>query len=266
MIAFAFTLLAAAQTSAPLIHQPPALQPLTLQEDRLRACMTQARRDPPTAITTAVEWMEGTYGGDLSYPQQCLGFAYMSLLRWDSARVAFIAARDSRPETDHAGRARLGGMAGNAALGAEDFAAAAPLLATAQADALAAGDNPLAGQMATDRARALVGLGSNQEAAAVLEQARELAPQEGAIWLLSATLARRMDDLAAAQGWIRTAALLDPQNPAVGLEAGLIAALGGFDDAARSSWQSVLALAPGTAEAMTAQTYLAQLDGEPPAR
>jgi hypothetical protein len=58
---------------------------------------------------------------------------------------------------------------------------------------------------------------------------------------------------------------LAPTDPAIGLEAGVIAALGGRDDAARQSWQSVVRLAPDTPEAETARTYLAQLD-PPPAR
>lgn len=240
--------------------------PFTLQEDRLRACLSQARQDPPTAITTAVEWMEGTFGAERSYPEQCLGFAYMSLLRWDAARTAFIAARDSRSSDDLAGRARLGAMAGNAALAAEDFPAAVQLLAAAQVQASEAGENEIAGEIAADHARALVGAGELEQAATTLEQGRIWAPQDGAIWLLSATLARRKDDLAAAQGFIETAALLDQGNPAVGLEAGLIAALGGFDDAARASWQSVLATGAGTAEAAIAQDYLTQLDGAAPSR
>jgi tetratricopeptide (TPR) repeat protein len=91
--------------------------------------------------------------------------------------------------------------------------------------------------------------GHQLEGAQALAQARELAPQDPAVWLLSATLARRMEDLASARGWIATAAQLDPANPAIGLEAGLIAALAGNDDAARSSWQSVIDLAPRSTEA-----------------
>ena len=140
----------------------------------------------------------------------------------------------------------------------------------AQADAVSAADGTIAGELmgeiASDHARALVGMDNMEQAAATLAQARVWAPQDGAIWLLSATLARRMDNLAAAQGFIETAALLDGANPAIALEAGLIAVLGGFDDAARASWQSVLATGAGTAEAAIAQDYLTQLDGAAPSR
>ena len=94
---------------------------------------------------------------------------------------------------------------------------------------------------------------------AAREKARTDAPQNADAWLLSATLSRRLDDLAAAQGQIETAAALAPEDPAVGLEAGVIAALAGNDEAARKSWNSVLGLAPDAPEAAIARTYLGQL-------
>ena len=45
----------------------------------------------------------------------------------------------------------------------------------------------------------------------------------------------------------------------MGLEAGVIAALAGNDEAARKSWNSVLGLAPDAPEAAIARTYLGQL-------
>ncbi|TIX49007.1 tetratricopeptide repeat protein [Alteraurantiacibacter aquimixticola] len=244
-----------------LIFAQLALPP-TLEEDRLRACMDEARNDPAQAILNVSDWMVGTSGPSVSAPQQCLGFAYMSLLRWDAARQAFTEARDARLESDSAGRARLGAMAGNAAIAAEQHGQALVLLQAAQADATAVGNTTLAGSIASDRARALVGLGRMADGANALEEARSLAPQDASIWLLSATLARRMENLANAQQWIETAAALDPGNLSIGLEAGLVAALGGFDDAARSSWQSVIDTAPRTPEGQTARFYLDQLDEE----
>jgi tetratricopeptide (TPR) repeat protein len=237
--------------------------PVTLEQDRLTACMDEAQRDPATAIATANEWLEGTSGPGRSLPQQCLGIAYTALLRWDAAMQAFTTARDARLVDDYLARARLGGMAGNAALAGEVYLQATSLLLRAEEDALAAEQNVMAGQFATDRARALVALGLESEAAAALAKAREFAPQDATIWLLSATLARRMDDLANAQDWIETASLLDSVNPSIGLEAGLIAALAGFEDAARASWQSVVDNAGGSPQASTAQLYLQQLDEAP---
>ncbi|HSG55035.1 MAG TPA: hypothetical protein VLA45_06230, partial [Paracoccaceae bacterium] len=145
------------------------------------------------------------------------------------------------------------------ALAGDRPADALRLLEQAQADAGAANDRALAGSISADRARALVAMGQDLAGAQALAQARELATQDPAVWLLSATLARRMEDLASARGWIAIAAALDPANPAVGLEAGVIAVLGGSDEAARQSWQSVIDLAPQSPQADTARTYLAQL-------
>ena len=81
------------------------------------------------------------------------------------------------------------------------------------------------------------------------------------MWLLSATLSRRTGDLKSAQAQIETAAGLAPSDPAVGLEAGVIAELAGNDDAARKSWNAVVALAPDGSEATSAKAYLAQIGG-----
>jgi len=233
------------------------------EQDRLLVCQREARSDPTSAIATASAWLREAQGTDRSYPQECLGFAYVSLLRWQAAEDAFIAAREARAATDLSARAKLAAMAGNAALAENRSAAALQHLDQARGDATAAGDTPLAGEIAADRAQALVGLGQLDQAAAALAEARRDAPQRLESWLLSATLARRQGKLDEAQTDIETAAALAPKDPAVGLEAGVIAALAGHDDAARQSWRSVTELAPDTPEAATARGYLAQL-GEAP--
>ncbi len=242
-----------------------AAQP-SLEQDRLTVCLDQARTDPATAITTADEWLAEASGAGRSAPQQCLGTAYVSLLRWDAARDAFMGARDARAESEGAARARLGAMAGNAALAGRHAEEALAMLDQALADARGAGQVELAGTISADRAKALVALGRQQEAVPALDAARRDAPQQAAVWLLSATLARRMEQLDQAQSYIQTAATLTPDDPAIGLEAGLIAALSGRDDAARASWRSVIDRAPGSPPAKEAAEYLAQLDGAPPSR
>ena len=233
------------------------------EQDRLLACQREARSDPTSAIVTASAWLKEAVGEDRSYPQECLGFAYVSLLRWQTAEDAFLAAREARPATDFADRAKLAAMAGNAALAESRYQAALQHLDLARGDATAAADAPLAGEIATDRSEAFVGLGQPDDAAAALADARRDAPQNIETWLLSATLARRQNKLDEAQKDIETAAALAPKDPAVGLEAGVIAALAGRDEAARQSWRSVIDLAPNEPEAATARTYLAQL-GEAP--
>ncbi len=94
---------------------------------------------------------------------------------------------------------------------------------------------------------------------AALIEARTSSPDNPLAWLLSATLSRRQGKLGAAEAQILTAAGLKPTDPEIGLEAGVIAVLAGHDEAARKSWQSVVAAAPESAAAATANTYLAQL-------
>lgn len=244
------SLLLAAQSASDL---PP------VEQDRLKLCLADARTDPATAIVTASTWLSEAAGPERSFPQQCLGTAYTSLLRWDAAESAFLAARMALLDSEPAGRARFAAMAGNAALAAERYPAALADFEMAQADAGTAGEPDLIGSIATDRARALVALDRLPDAAEALAKARESAPQNGTAWLLSATLARRQNDLATAQSQIEMAAALLPDDPAVGLEAGVIATLAGDQDAARKSWQSVVDAAPNSQEAGTALYYLAQL-------
>ena len=243
------------------LAQATGAAPPPVEQDRLRVCLDTARTDPATAITTASQWASEANGAEVSLPRQCLGVAYMSLLRWDAAEQAFTEARDARLSSERALRARFGAMAGNAALAGETFPRAAELLQTAQADAEAAGESELAGQIAADRARALVAADRIAEAQSVLDGAQVLAPQTADVWLLSATLARREGNLAQAGDLIRIAARLAPEDPATALELGLIAALAGDQPTARKSWQTVRALAPDTPLSHTADTYLARLDG-----
>ena len=246
-----------------LAQQAATAAPPTLEEARLSACMAEARTDPAQAITTASQWLEGLSGVATSAPQQCLGFAYMGLLRWDAAMLAFQTARDARGADDHVQRARLGSMAGNAALAGGHALVAEGAFARAVEDGVAGGDPALAGQAAADRARALVALADLPAAAQALARARELAPQEANVWLLSATLARRQQDLTQASAWIATAGQLAPNDAGVALEAGLIAGMAGDDATARAQWQAVMLNAPGTPQARAAADYLHQLETNP---
>ena len=122
-----------------------------------------------------------------------------------------------------------------------------------------AGDTVLSASVSVDRARALVALGRNDEAAKALAEARTSDPANARAWLLSATLSRRLERLGEAQEQIAQTATLAPQDPAVGLEAGVIAALSGREEEARRSFDSVLLVAPESDEATRARAYLEQL-------
>ena len=246
----------------PLVLQlSPSTGLPTVPEARLSACITQARTDITSAIVTADEWLSGVKGREQAYPLQCLGIAYTNLMRWEAAEEMFVTARDALSAHDEPGwRAKLGGMAANAALADQRPGAALALLDVARTEARMAGDARMAGTFEIDRARALVTLDRLDEAESALETARRDAPQSAEGWLLSATLARRLGKLEDAQFFIEAASGMNPVDLEIGLEAGLIAALSGRDDAARKSWQSVADAAPDSDPGMRARDYLKQLE------
>lgn len=240
----------------------PAAQPRpeTAPHSRLQACLDDAAANAADAVEQAQDWLDKVQGPARTDPEQCLGAAHASRGEWSEAEAAFVAGRDAAATSDRLTRAQLGGMAANAALASGAPERALVTLDAAHADAVAADNIKLAGELAIDRARALVALKRNEEAVRALVEARTSSPANALAWLLSATLSRRMNKLTEAQAQIATAAQLDPRDPEIGLEAGLIEALAGHDDAARKSWQSVLAMAPDSQAGATAKGYIAQLD------
>ncbi len=229
---------------------------------RLSACLEQAAADPVAALASAEDWLRVVKGATQAEALLCKGAALGGLDRWVDAETAFIAGRDIAAASDGALRARLGAMAGNAALAVAEPARALALLDGVRDEVGALGDAGLIGDVAVDRARALVALKRDGEAMMALDEARAATPSNATAWLLSATLSRRMGKLAEAQERIAQAAALASADPEIGLEAGVIAMLDGREAAARRSWQSVVAIAPSSPAAQTAQGYLAQL-GQP---
>ena len=234
--------------------------------DPMAECLARGHDDVEAGEAYARDWLAKAPTPEArAQPNQCLGLLLSDEGDFAGAQVAFAAAVDAIPPTDGAGAVPLMAMAGNAALANGDNTRAIDwfdrALAVKDYD-----DHPARGAILADRARALVALGRTAEADSALTQARAEAPGDAAVFLLSATLARREKQLAAAQGFIETAAALNPRDPAIGLEAGVIAVLAGHDSAARKSWNSVIAAAPDGEEAKTARGYLAQLppDREPP--
>lgn len=226
-----------------------------------KGCLAVVEADPERSARLAREALDQAVGREKLRAGLCLGVALSTLDQWDDARDAFVTARDAADTGDHLSRARLGAMAGNAALAGGDAARALLLLAPAASDANLAGDKALVASIALDRARGLVAVKQPDEAATMLAQAREAQPDDPQGWLLSATLSRRQSKLIEAQTQIDKAAQLAPRDPAVGLEAGVIAMLSKNETAARKSWNSVLEVAPDSPEAATARDYLGQIDG-----
>lgn len=241
-----------------LRNRPPrgaAVEARTVAHPAIDVCLTTAESDPAKARALAEEWVRRTEGAQRATGRHCLGVAAGNAGDWSTAAVAFLAAREDA--SDARFRARMGLLAGSALLAQDKPAEALAALDAAKNDA--AGDAAMDGEIALDRAVALVALERGGEAANALAEARRLLPDSATAWLLSATLARRQNDLVTAQQQIERAASVDPRDPAIGLEAGVIAALGGNEAAARKSFESVIAAAPRSEQAAAARAYLAQL-------
>lgn len=242
---------------------PAVASVMPAARSRLDYCLDQATSSPIDAIDDAETWRDAVQGAAQAEPDLCLGSAHARLEHWIEAEQAFLAGRDAAGDSNRLMRAKLGAMAGNAALAQGAFERALAPLEMALADARAASDLRLTGEIEIDRARALVALKREVEADTALIAARTSSADNPLAWLLSATLSRRQGKLAAAQAQITTAAQLAPRDPEVGLEAGVIAMLAGNEAAARLSWQSAIATAPASEAAATAKAYLAQLGPTP---
>ncbi len=258
--------------AAPPIQHPPAVErrvprgpsaPPRERPSAAQSCLAAASEDPAMAVTSAQSWLAASRGSARVEPNKCLGVAYSRLDQWQKAEVAFLAGRDAAAASDPDLRARLGALAGNAALAHGALVPALAAFDAAHGDAVAADDIALKGEIALDRARVLVDLHREDEAARALVEARTSTSDNPLAWLLSATLSRRQGKLVAAQAQIETAAGLQQADmdiaPEIGLEAGVIAMLSDNEQAARASWQSVIGLAPQSEAAAAARLYLDQL-------
>ncbi len=225
----------------------------------LAACLALVSEDPARAHSQAQIRRNETSGTDRVLANHCLGLAATELGLWEDAITAFGAARDETPGEELRARARLGTMAGNAALASGDSQGATAILQRAKTDAQRAASARLQAIAATDLARAFVGMNMTDEALAELQTATSLQPNNFEAWLLTATLLRRLDRLGEAQAAIERAGELAPLESQIGLEAGVIAVLSGREEAARQSWESVIFVQPDSMAAQTAQDYLAQL-------
>lgn len=241
----------------------PAQQPDSPKPDRLAACIAKAARDPQAALADARNWVsEGRDDGQNVRANQCLGLILSNAGDFDGALAAFAQGVAGVPKQQEVAAVPLMAMAGNAALagGKADVALGWFDRAVAVKDYA---DNAALGAIQIDRSRALVALGRLAEAGGALDEAHRLAPEDAEGWLLSATLARRNGDLPRAQRDIEIAAQYAPRDAGIGLEAGVIAVLDGRDDAARKSWESVLATDPDGDAGKVAKGYLDQLGPVP---
>lgn len=221
----------------------------------LQRCIDTVIDDPDKGIAFAHKWSDGGWSAD-----QCLGFAQARKEDWIAAVAAFErAAEGAQKAGARADAARLWAQAGNAALaGAMAAKARGAFDRALTEDGLPQG--AARGEAHLDRARALVTLGDPVSARTDLDKALQQVPQDPLAWLLSATLARRTNDLARAASDIAEAKRRAPDDASVALEAGKIAVLSGDDAGARAEWNRVLALAPSGEQAAEAREMLARLD------
>ncbi len=235
------------------------LQPLpTLEEVQFTECLDLARKDAPSAVTEASMWAQQG-GGYLA--RACHGFALASDFKFDLASSILAEAAKGAQEKGDPRAARFWAQAGNSAIADEKPEIALDALNNALATTTL--DNKERADSEVDRARALVALNRAADAEASLATARQLSPENGTAWLLSATLARRLNKLPDALSYIQTAAPLSPRDPAVALEAGNIAIAAGDEAAARKQWEQVIAIAPTSRQANSAQAQLAALGSTP---
>lgn len=238
-----------------MILLPLLLLAADAAEARFEECAALAQSDPKAAIAQADGWRIA--GGGVP-ARHCLALAYAADERFVPAAVAFEQAARQAEIANDGRAANLWVQAGNARLAAKDAKAALAAFDAAitrgvlKAEAL--------GEAHLDRARAKVALADNAGARADLDQALKLVPADPLAWLLSATLARRMNDLPRAQTDIAEATKRSPDDASVALEAGNIAILAGAPDAAKLAWQQAVKNQPGSAAARNAEVALAQLE------
>ncbi len=232
---------------------------------RLVECLRLAAEDAEAAYDSATSWRANARDAERAQAAHCQGLALVRLERYAEARDIFAVARGEVGDDNPTYRARLGAMAGNAAMAGREAGAAIPHFERAIADARNAGESDIATGLEIDLARALVAAERPEDAVAALDRAREASPGDPRAWLLSAKLSRQLGRLMKAQRQIEQAATLAPRDPTVGLEAGVIAALANRSEDARRSFESVLLVSPDGPEAERARAYLAQLssDGTP---
>jgi tetratricopeptide (TPR) repeat protein len=210
----------------------PAIDPA------LDQCADLARRDPAAALASARHWAAQTDG---PLARQCLGLAHAQSKDWTNAAADF---RDGArlAGTDKATAARLWAQAGNASLAGGDMAAALSAL----------------DQASLDRARVRVAMDDEAGARSDLDTAVRLAPQDPLVWLLSATLARRMNDLPLAKKHIAEAVARADDDASVALEQGVIAALDHDDAAAIAAFRKARSVGTDPVVVEKAEQYLVQ--------
>lgn len=234
---------------------PPAADSMETRYDR---CVDLATVNPPEGVVEGTQWRAS--GGGF-FARQCIGIAYANQAKWAPAAEEFEAAAQEAEVARNNKAAQFWAQAGNARLAAGDVAKARAALDAALAAGTLVGLER--GEAQFDRARAMVAAGELEGARNDIDQALTSAGEDPLIWLASATLARRMDDLPRARKDIAEAFRRSSDDPSVYLEIGNIAALGGDADGAKSAWNDAVRVAPSSEAAANARNALKQF-ADPP--
>jgi tetratricopeptide (TPR) repeat protein len=243
-------LLAIAAAAAP---QPLAKLPGT-DVVRFNACVALTKSDAPRALREAEDWAKQS--GNLP-SRHCFGLAQAAAEKWEPAAATFVRAATDAEGANDPRAPLLWTQAANAALAAEDPGLARTALDRALK--LPGVTEVMQGEAWLDRGRANVALNDMAAARVDIDHALKLVPNDPFAWLLSATFARRTDELERASRDISEAAKLAPDAAAVALEAGNIAIEVGADAAAKVAWERAKKLDPDGPPGLAADEQLAEL-------
>lgn len=222
------------------------------------ACRALARTDPGAAERQADLLPLANRPDGIA----CRALAQAQQGRYADAAQSFAAAARAAEGGHDDQAAGYWAQSGNAWL-----AVGEPAKARAALDAaLAAGTltDLQRGEAYLDRARALVAAGDLPAARRDLDEAVVAAGDDPLAWLLSATLARRMNDLPRAKLDIAQAVRRSPDDASVQLEAGNIAALSGDADRAKAAWAEAVRVTPDAPAGRSAAAALSQFPATPP--
>lgn len=223
--------------------------------ERLLACLQLADDDPQAAIAEGARWLLVNNGVDA---ELCTANGYEAAGQWSEAEQAYLRAARVAEGTGDVRHLAIVASAGRTALAQGEAATAKTRFDQVLASETISDE--VRGNVLAERARAHVGLDDGNAAQADLMAAQRLLPNEPAIWLLSATLARRQGDLDAAGDFIDRALELDQRDPATLLEAGNIAIRLNAFNVAREAWGRASEIAPASQAGQAAARNIARLD------
>ena len=224
-----------------------AAEPMAGDRSRYAACLALAKSAPGRAIESAQAWRIENGGMAALH---CLALAQFERKDYAAAFSSFDAAVKASQRAGDGQVVVLLSQAADAALLAGQPQTALGFLDRAISSgggAAATGSDATAitprveAALRVTRAETLVELRRDKDAAADLARATMVFPDVPDGWLLRATLARRMGDLATAETAILAAAARTPDSAEVQYEAGNIAAARGDMVLAKTAWTAAAA-------------------------